>query len=99
MCPEAWWLRWHGNAPEADAMERLRAGSLAHRRIGARDRPAGHDRRHPAGAINRPDRRRAAALRARDGRPTGARTRKMNVLVLLLAAGAAAYIVLGWPQT
>ena len=33
-CPEAWWLRRHGNAPEADAMERLRAGSLAHRRIG-----------------------------------------------------------------
>jgi hypothetical protein len=33
-CPEAWWLRRHGNAPDADAMERLRAGSLAHRRIG-----------------------------------------------------------------
>ena len=34
LCPEAWWLRRHGNAPDAYAMERLRAGSLAHRRIG-----------------------------------------------------------------
>ena len=33
-CPEAWWLRRHGNAPDADARARLRAGSLAHRRIG-----------------------------------------------------------------
>jgi hypothetical protein len=34
ICPEAWWLRRRGNSPDADAMERLRAGSLAHRRIG-----------------------------------------------------------------
>jgi CRISPR/Cas system-associated exonuclease Cas4 (RecB family) len=33
-CPEAWWLRRHGRTPDADAMERLRAGSIAHRRIG-----------------------------------------------------------------
>ena len=33
-CPETWWLRRHGNTLDADAMERLRAGSLAHRRIG-----------------------------------------------------------------
>lgn len=33
-CPEAWWLRRHGNATDADAMERLRAGSLVHCQIG-----------------------------------------------------------------
>jgi hypothetical protein len=32
-CPEAWYLQRRGTAPDVDAMERLRAGSLAQRRI------------------------------------------------------------------
>ncbi len=33
-CPEAWYLERYGIPPDAATMERLRAGSVAHRRIG-----------------------------------------------------------------
>jgi hypothetical protein len=44
-CPEAWYLERHGIPPDAGTMERLRAGSVAHRRIGhATDRLVGLDK-------------------------------------------------------
>jgi hypothetical protein len=44
-CPEAWYLERYGIPPDAGTMERLRAGSVAHRRIGhATDRLVGLDK-------------------------------------------------------
>ncbi|SRR5216683_1228626 len=57
-CPEAWWLQRRGNAPDADAMERLSAGSLSHRRIELSTRAVSMH------AAQTPDRGRQRQLRA-----------------------------------
>ena len=44
-CPEAWYLERYGMPPDLETTERLRAGSVAHRRIGhATDRLVGLDK-------------------------------------------------------